>query len=44
MDEEEGYSQGSDNLGRPVHNGVVSPKVTHETVKIDLRGTFRDNP
>jgi len=44
MDKEEGYSQDSDNLIRSVHNGIVSPKVTHKVVKIDLRGTFRDNP
>ena len=39
MDKEEGSSQGYYNLIRPIHNGVVSPKVHYKTVKTDLRGT-----
>jgi len=30
LDEEEGRSQGGYNLRRPIHDGVVSPKVTYK--------------
>jgi len=44
VDKEEGSSQGYYNLIRPIHNEVISLKVNYKFVKIDLRGTYRDNP
>jgi len=41
LDEEEGYSQGSDNLRRPIHNGVFSPNVTYKIVMIDNGTTVK---